>query len=637
MGNFYRAIRETFRYKGAIAAAAVCALLIGILWGGSIGTVVYAIVEISFDNGTFTTWIDKQIELNQQKLAAGAMTTGWFDLETQQWLMLRARPYIERYTPGTPFATVVFLLVFMLAASTLRSICVIWHTILSARIAQGGAFAIREEFFRKVIAYEVNHFSSRGIADTMSRFTNDMTNLTGGLNLLYGKFIREPIKMFVCLIMAAWISWQLLLLTLILLPPAVFAIRWLARSIKRVVRHGMEEMAVMYGRLEETFRSVRIVKAFTREGFERRKFRDTNKAYYLKAMKIAKYESLSNPLTELFGLLMISVAILAGAYLLMCPDNPFSRWPIMGSGSLDRGWLLAFFGLLAAAADPARKLSDIFTQFQGAVAAADRVYAMIDRPVPIHDPSHPKRLERHRESIAFEDVSFAYDPERPVLKDVSLRIGFGETIAIVGPSGCGKSTLLSLVLRFIDPSCGVVRIDGTAINEVRQKELRRQIGLVTQEPTLFNDTVFANILYGNPSASRGDVIEASRRAFAHEFIENELAAGYETVVGPGGGQLSGGQRQRIALARAILRDPAIFLLDEATSQVDMHSEQMIHEALKSFIGCRTTIIVTHRTGALSLADRIIVMSDGRIEAVGNHVELSQNSPTYSLLYRQEGG
>jgi ATP-binding cassette subfamily B protein/subfamily B ATP-binding cassette protein MsbA len=635
MDNFYRAVRQTFRFKGAIATTIVCAFLIGILWGGSIGTVVYAIVEISFENGTFTTWIDKQIEQLNNSPPNDVVQTGWFSDASKKATLVYLRPYVERYTPSTPFTTVVFLLAFMLIASTLRSICVVCQTIASAYIAQGGTLFIREEFFRKVIAYEVNFFNSSGVADTMSRFTNDMNGLASGFDILYGKLVREPVKMLVCLVLAAWISWQLLLFTLLLLPVAVVAIRWLARSIKRAVRRGMEEMAVMYARLEETFRSVKIVKAFTREGYERHKFHITNKAYYEKAMKVVKYGSLTNPLTELLGLMMISCAILVGAYLLMCSDQELSKLAILSGATLDRGLLLAFFGLLAAAADPARKLADIFAQFQSAVAAADRIYAMIDRPAMILNPENPLPFERHHESITFEDITFAYDRGRPVLNNVSLRVEYGETIAIVGQSGCGKSTLVSLVLRFIDPVCGIVKIDGVPVNELRQADLRSQIGLVTQEPMLFNDTVYNNIKYGKPDATREEVIAAAQSAFAHEFIEKELTAGYETVVGPGGGLLSGGQRQRIAVARAILRDPTILLLDEATSQVDMYSEQMIHEALKGFIGQRTTLIVTHRPSALSLANRIVVMCDGKIESVGTHNELLKNSPTYSLLYHQD--
>jgi ATP-binding cassette subfamily B protein/subfamily B ATP-binding cassette protein MsbA len=327
---------------------------------------------------------------------------------------------------------------------------------------------------------------------------------------------------------------------------------------------------------------------------------------------------------------MICVAVIVGSYLAM--GNRTDIWGIpMLSEPMDMGWLILFFAMLVGASDPARRLADIFTQFQSAAAAADRVYAMIDRIVPISDPEHPKPLPAHRESIAFDRISFEYNSGRPVLKEVSLQIKFGECIAILGASGCGKSTLMSLIPRFTDPKMGQVLIDGQPVNAFRLRDLRQQIGLVTQDPILFNDTVLANIRYGRAEATREEIIEAAKQAFAHDFIEKELPAGYDTVIGPAGGQLSGGQRQRIALARAMLRNPSIFLLDEATSQIDIQSERMIHEALTTFKKGRTTIMVTHRLSAVLLADRIVLMDDGRIIAAGTHEDLLKNSPEYAAI------
>lgn len=611
--------------------------MVGILWGGNIGAITYPIVEVCLKKGTFSSWLDANIESSRnriEELAAVPQPDLRAIADAKLWLdrYCWARPLAEKYTPSDPFWTVILIMVIALVGTVLKIFFLVAHGILSATIAQRGAFEIREEFFRKVLDYEVNHFSREGIADTMSRFTNDMNILTGGLGIIYGKIVREPLKMIACLAGAAYISWQLLLLTLLIVPLAAVSIRWLARSIKRVVRRGMEEMSVMYGRLEETFRSIRVVKAFTREGFERAKFRKTNRAYCRKAIKIAKYESLTNPLTELFGILMVCVALVAGAYLVMGERTTLLGIP-MSSTPLTIAALTVFFVLLAGAADPARKLSDIFTAFQSAAAAADRIYALIDRDVSIGDSEQPKRLPEHKQSIRFDDVRFEYNPSKPVLKGVSLEIKFGECIAILGPSGCGKSTLLNLIPRFADPTGGRVLIDDLPITEVRIRDIRQQIGLVTQEPVLFNDTVLNNILYGSRSATPERAVEAAKKAFAHDFIINELADGYETIVGPGGGQLSGGQRQRIALARAILREPTIFLLDEATSQIDLNSEKMIHEALETFKQGRTTVMVTHRLSALNLADRIVVMLDGDIAAVGRHEELLESCDFYAKLYQ----
>ncbi|MDR2439742.1 MAG: ABC transporter ATP-binding protein/permease [Planctomycetaceae bacterium] len=650
MVNFFRAIKQTFKHRFLIVSVIFCAWMIGILWGGNIATVVYPIAEICLKkNNTFTTWIEQKILDNQEKIKTTAQelqTLQSSSSEKKHQIAKKAKllqqlqdrdfyfrwfqPFASKYTPNTPFKTVLFLVVIILIGTIVKIIFIILHGILSAWIAQKTAMVIREEFFRKILSYEVNYFNRKGIADTMSRFTNDMSQLTGGLNVIYGKLIREPIKMVVCLIGAAYLSWQLLLVTLLLVPFATICIRWLARSIKRVVRRSMEEMSNLYGRLEETFRSIRVVKAFTQENIERAKFHRINRTYCAKAIKIAKYESLTNPLTELFGILMICIAIVVGAYLVMGNRTSLLGIPMLFE-PMDFSELLLFFALLAGSADPARKLSDIFTMFQSASAAADRVYALIDRQVLIREIDHPIPLPKHHQSICFENVYFQYE-DRPILKAISFEIQFGECIAILGVSGCGKSTLLSLIPRFADVNSGRILIDGLPIREVRLRDLRRQIGLVTQDPVLFNDTVLNNIRYGTPSATTEEVIKAAQLAFAHDFIETELVNGYTTIVGPAGGQLSGGQRQRIALARAILRDPPIFLLDEATSQIDITSEKMIYEALTKFKKGRTTIMVTHRLSALTLADRIILMDDGNIAATGTHKELLQSSPLYAKLF-----
>jgi ATP-binding cassette subfamily B protein/subfamily B ATP-binding cassette protein MsbA len=540
-------------------------------------------------------------------------------------------PYVERYAPGDPFWTVAAVIGLLLVGTLLKSLFVVLHWLLVIRLGQLGALKLREQFFHRTLQFEVNHFNREGIADTMSRFTNDMTIVADGLTLLYGKMVREPLKMFACLLGAALISWQLLLVTLLLTPVAALVIDWLAKSLKHVVRKAMEEMAVMYGRLEETFRSMRVVKAFTMEDYERAKFHATNQAYFRKWLSIAKYQSLTNPLTETMGILMISIGILAGAHLALHGETTLFGIP-MSSRPLDLGALLLFFALLAGAADPARKLSDIFTRFQSAAAACDRIYQMIDREIPMTSTEAPKPLSRHRKSIRFEEITFGYERRQPVLRGITLDVSFGETIAIVGPSGCGKSTLTSLIPRFMDPDQGRILIDGSPLPEVHLEDIRGQIGLVTQEPMLFNDTVAENIRYGSPEATESEIIEAARKANAHQFITAELEDGYRTKVGPWGGRLSGGQRQRIALARAILRDPAIFILDEATSQIDMSSEQLIHRALREFTGRRTTFIVTHRLGALDLADRIVVMREGEIENVGSHEQLLTCCPYYAQLY-----
>jgi ATP-binding cassette subfamily B protein/subfamily B ATP-binding cassette protein MsbA len=368
------------------------------------------------------------------------------------------------------------------------------------------------------------------------------------------------------------------------------------------------------------------------ERHERKRFHQTAKEYYRRVMRINFYGSLTAPNNELMGIGVICLALLAGCYLVL-NDQTHLLGIKMTDRPLTFGALMAFYAFLIGVSDPARKLSGVMSMLQGAAAAADRIYAVHDREPTIVDPPKPRSLPSQNRELVLDGVSFHYTPERPVLVDVDLTIGSGETIAIVGPNGCGKTTLASLIPRFYDPVEGAVRLGGCDLRELRMRDLRREIGLVTQQTLLFDDTVANNIRYGRSGASESEIIEAAKKAHAHKFIVEQLTDGYQTQVGERGNRLSGGQRQRIALARAILRDPSILILDEATSQIDYESEQLIHKALEEFVRGRTTILITHRVHTLALARRILVMDEGRILDLGTHSELLSRCTVYQRLYQ----
>jgi ATP-binding cassette subfamily B protein/subfamily B ATP-binding cassette protein MsbA len=318
---------------------------------------------------------------------------------------------------------------------------------------------------------------------------------------------------------------------------------------------------------------------------------------------------------------MIILAILTGGYLAIYEETHLLGIPI-SDRPLDQGSLMLFYAFLAGVSDPARRLSNVFGALQQAIAASERVYELLDREPSIADPKAPQRLPQRPQLLRFERVRFAYRPDAPVLEGIDLAIHAGETVAFVGPNGCGKTTLLCLVPRLYDPTAGRVTLDGIDIRDVRLRDLRQRIGIVSQETLLFNDTVAANIRYGSLGASDAEVQAAAERAHAHKFIATKLPDGYRTIVGPGGNRLSGGQRQRISLARAILRDPQILILDEATSQIDLQSERLIQEVLREFVRGRTTLIITHRPSTLELANRIVVLHSGRILDTGTLSELT---------------
>lgn len=658
MNGFSRAVRLALRHRVTFAASVVCALGVGAFWGVNIG-MAFPFVKVLFQGQSLQQWVRHEIEdaeaiieEKKQEIAAlgeqldeaskaeapslrAKLSLAEARIEAEHKAIARCRrwqPWIDQYLPATPFQTVAFLVAFLLVGTLAKDLFLIAHTVLIARLAQLGTFQLRKLFYRRTLQMELHTFGREGTADLMSRFTNDMNAVADGMAVMFGKVVREPLKMVACFGGAAWICWRLLLLSLIVAPVAGLLIRWLAKTLKRANRRAMEEMAQLYNVLEETFRGIKIVKAFTRERQERRRFHQNSKEYYKKAMRIARYDSLTRPISEIMGILTICLALLAGAYLALQGETHLLGIR-MSSRPLSLASLLAFYGLLAGAADPMRKLSDVFTRLQTAAAACDRIYSKLDREPAIQDPPRPRRIGRHRRDLVFDRVGFSYQAGQHVLKDVNLHVRFGETIALVGPNGCGKSTLVNLVPRFADPVNGEIRLDGVPLKEMTVRDLRRQIGIVTQETLLFNDTVLANIGYGKPWATEEEVVEAAKRAQAHRFIEEELSEGYQTLVGPAGSRLSGGQRQRVALARAILRDPAILILDEATSQVDLQSEQLMQRALEEFSKDRTTILITHRLGVLTMADRVVVMEDGRILDVGRHEELLARCELYHRLHQ----
>jgi ATP-binding cassette subfamily B protein/subfamily B ATP-binding cassette protein MsbA len=479
---------------------------------------------------------------------------------------------------------------------------------------------------------ELGTFSESGTSDLMSRFMHDVESLAGGLQTLFGRAIREPLKMVSCFVLAAYICWQLLVLSLVVVPIAGFLIGLLSKTLKRANRKALEEMSSLFTILNETFLGIKVVKAFTMERYERRRFHQTSKKVYKKSMRIAVVDAMINPVTEVMGMTTISLAILFGAYLVISGETHILGIR-MCSEPLSLSALMAFYGALAGVSDPARRLSEVFSKLQRASAASDRIYEKLDRLPRVCDPQQARVVGRHHRDLVFENVTFRYSHAQPVLEGIDLRIAFGETVAIVGPNGCGKSTLANLIPRFYDPTSGAIRLDGVDLRDMRMRDLRSQIGLVNQETLLFDDTVLNNIRYGSPQATRQQVIEAAKQAHAHRFIEQKLEDGYDTVVGQGGGRLSGGQRQRIALARAILRDPAILILDEATSQIDLESEQLIHKVLEQFIRHRTAVIITHRLATLALADRVIVMNAGQIIDLGTHEQLIARCDVYRRLHQ----
>jgi ABC-type multidrug transport system fused ATPase/permease subunit len=467
----------------------------------------------------------------------------------------------------------------------------------------------------------MSFFATSGTSDTISRFIADTNQLSQGLITLLGKTLVEPAKLVGAVVVALCLSWKLTLLACVAGPPTYVVIRKMGGIMRHSTRKVLQSQGRMLWALSETLAGVRVVKAYTTEGFEENRFKQITRQLYQELKPLSASDAVTGPTIESLGIAAATVAAaIAG------------RWVFEGQMKPENFFVL--LGVLAAMFDPVRKLSPVITKFHASDAAAARVFELRDRVVE-QDVPGAIALPRHRESIEFRRVTFTYaNAATPALREVSLRIRQGQCVAVVGGNGSGKTTLLSMLPRFFQPQEGQVLIDGHDLAQVTLPSLRGQIGLVTQETVLFNATIGQNIAYGCPDATPEQIVTVARQAFVDEFV-SVLPEGYDTMVGEHGATLSGGQRQRIAIARVILRDPSILILDEAMSQIDSESEAKIHQALEGFMAGRTTVTIAHRFSTVIGADCVVVMENGRIVDVGTHGELLARCRTYRLLFETQ--
>ena len=659
MNNFWRVVRMAMRFRVRYALAVLFALIGAASFGTNIAALL-PVMKVLLKEQTLqehmaqTVAVEaRKVEELQVQIAAvrsgepveasdlgenssdaradlQALTLKLKSTELRLKWDVRIKDFVDRFLPHDRFRTLALIVGLAVAGVCLNFVFEFINEVLVASVTERTMMDLRNKFFRHVMRMEMSGFTQQGTSELMARFTNDMKWLSMGVEVALGKVIREPLKGVVCLTLACWLNWRLTLVALLLVPMALFVMAVIGNYMKRATKKSLETMSSIYQLLQESFQGVRIVKAFTMESYERMRFFRETLSYYRKAMRIARLEALTGPVMAMVAMTALLTAALAGFYLVATGQTHI--WGIrMADQPMAAETMGMLFGFLFAASDPVRKVSGVYARVQKAVPAADRVLSFIDRTQACTTPLGAPNMPRHTKSIELASVTFSYSDERNVLKDIDLKIRSGETIALVGPNGCGKSTLVSLLPRFYDPQQGRILIDGIDIRDVQRRSLRRQFGVVTQETILFNDTVYNNIRYGNRHASRDQVIAAAKKAYAHRFIE-ELPQGYDTVVGERAVKLSGGQRQRIALARAILRDPAILILDEATSALDVESEALIQKVLEEFTRGRTTLLITHRLASLQLADRIIVMNEGKIEDHGTHEELLKRCALYARLH-----
>ena len=468
----------------------------------------------------------------------------------------------------------------------------------------------------------LSYFDKNKSGELASIMVNDVSNMRAAVSISFQKLFVEPINILVFISLLFIINIKLALVATIIVPLTGVVIVYIGKSIRRKSKRTSEKIANIMSMMTENLNAIRIVKSFNMEKFETERFISEQKRYYRLLLRRAKLTTFSSPITELIGTTIGVILLWTGSY------------EVLVNNSMNSEDFIRFILILFSVLGPIRSLSNVSIQLQAGVASADRVFDVLDAPVTIYSKPESKNIKEFKERIVFENVGFNYENSKNILKDVSFNINKGTMMALVGASGAGKSTIADLIPRFYDVISGKITIDGVDIKDIELGSLRNLMGIVSQETILFNDTIGANIKYGLKNISDRKLEQAAKNANALDFILKQ-ADGFNTQIGERGIRLSGGQKQRLAIARALLRNPPILILDEATSSLDTESEYLVQKAIDALMVQRTVLVIAHRLSTIKKADSIIVMDNGQISAVGKHKDLLKENEIYSKLYNKQ--
>jgi len=508
-----------------------------------------------------------------------------------------------------------FLIVFLI-----KGIFAFLQGYLMNDVSQRVMRDMRFRLYQTIQNLSLDYFSKKRTGELISRITNDVQVVENAVSYGITDLFYQSFRLMVFSVIILFIYPKVFAITLVLAAVILVPMRQIGRKLKKLSKASQVKMADINSLLLETISGVRVVKAFGMEDYETGRFRGQNQDFYKLKMKSICRTLIINPITEFVGALFgVGVLLWIGRQVI--------------SGQVSFGVFGVFFGALMSMLSPIKKLSNVNALVQQALAANERVYDVLSAKPTVVEKLDAQELSTIQDKICIEHVDFHYDDEK-ILKDVSLDISTGDIVAIVGPTGAGKTTLANLIPRFYDPAKGRVTFDGIDLKDVTFKSLRGQIGIVTQETILFNDTVRANIAYGHLEASDEQIFAAAKKAFAHDFIM-KMPNGYDTVIGDRGFRLSGGERQRIAIARAILKNAPILILDEATSQLDSHSEKYVQEAIDKLMEGRTVVCIAHRLSTIKKSKKIVVLQAGAVVGSGSHEDLLTACPLYKSLYETQ--
>ena len=517
-----------------------------------------------------------------------------------------------------PRAAAFRLVLALLAGLLLKNALQYSANQLSVAVQEGVVRDLRVRLYRHLLSLDLGLFQRTRLGQLIAAVLVDADRVKQAVTASLTTLFQNAMLITGTLIILATISWRLTLLTVATAPILVFGIRTLLRRLRRHARLWTEEQGELTATVSERLSAIRLVRAYGAEQHEAETFAAQANRYRRRAQRTQRYASLTSPVSEVFGGLVLILIVWAAAD------------PRMAGATLGPEVTIVFLVAALKIMSPIKAMSQFPAAWTLALAGAERVFEVLDRPSLEADPPDalPARFER---DLVFDRVGFAYEPGRPVLRDISFTVARGSVVAIVGPSGAGKTTLLDLLPRLHDPEAGEIRLDGVPLARLQRRSLRGLIGVVSQESVILNDTVHANIAYARPEAGRAEVEAAARAANAHEFIA-ALPAGYDTPLGERGTRLSGGQRQRVAIARALLRDPPLLLLDEATSALDTESERLVQDAIDRLMRHRTVLVVAHRLATVLDADAILVLDGGRLVEQGTHATLLAENGLYRRLF-----